>query len=265
MKLKAVYGIALALVVIGLAIVGYIVNIKQATAIDTMKVVPEKPSDFAAFKRDIYAGQLFEVCDINENYWRQPDFYASWENGKKAFYDNPDYSRWGVHGHGASPSEIGYEVEAMKEGDSFEICNFFHNGWGVWTYQGFELVPIENEYFKVEVTPKNVLLEPTFPVFEQNWVYKIKLKVIAKKDVVEGDYIIGYDVKIPDKKLSNEWTKQVLALEYENKDLYKQRCVELLRDKAKCEELINLREKKYVDGGGYKTSSQLFKLVVVAK
>ena len=56
--------------------------------LDVFKAIPEKPDDFDAYTRDIWKGAFVELCDIGEEYWKQPEFYGSaWENGKKSFYD----------------------------------------------------------------------------------------------------------------------------------------------------------------------------------
>ena len=141
------------------------------------------------------------------------------------------------------------------------MCSFFHNGFGVWTYQGFELVPWESEYFEVEITPNEFTLSPTFPVFEDGWVKKIQVKIIAKKDMEAGNYVLGFNVAPPSNEYGRNKNIEVLKIQVD-KEKYKKECYSFLEDEETCNKLINLREKKYVNGGSYQTSEPIFKLVV---
>ena len=139
-----------------IALVGYVTLMPKTTAngMNRFETIPEKPDDFDAYTREIWGGGLTDLCEISEEYWMQPEFYGStWENAKQQFYTQPDYSMWGVYGQGNMPREISYTLTDFKEGDEFELCTFFHNGFGVWTYQGFKLISSKSEYFDVEITP----------------------------------------------------------------------------------------------------------------
>jgi len=253
-------------IVIGLSLIGYIILIPKTTAtMNRFESIPQKPNDFDAYTRDIWKGAFVELCDISEKYWMQPEFYGSaWENAKEDFYNNPDYSRWGVYGQGNMPREIGYTFENLKQGEEFELCTFFHNGFGIWTYQGFQLVSNENEYFDVEIAPNLLTMSPTFPVFENGWVQKIKIKLIAKQDILVGSYKIIIDTTAPPEKYAREETKRVLQMTI-NKDKYKEECFRFLKDEERCNYLINNREKKYFDGGAYQPSEPLLKLKIQVK
>jgi len=264
MKNKIKTTLIVSVIGIGIAMIFYALLIPNVTAINRFESIPEKPDDFDAYVRDIWKGSYVELCDMDEGYWKQPEFYgSSWENAKNSFYDNPDYSKWGVYGQGNMPREIGYTFENFKKGDEFELCSFFHNGFGVWTYQGFKLVPIENEYFDIEITPNELTVTPTFPVFEDGWTRKIKIKIIAKEDMPIGNYIVGFNTVEPNADYSRQETKKTLELTID-KELYKEECNRFI-DEEKCNYLINNREKKYVNGGSYQTSTPSLKIVVVIK
>jgi len=252
---------------IALALGTYAILIPKTTAntIDRFEEIPEKPDDFDAYTRDIWKSQFVELCNLDEAYWKQPEFFGtSWNYAKENFYDDPDYSKWGVYGQGNMPREISYNLENFKKGDEFELCTFFHNGFGIWTYQGFKLISKENEYFDVEITPNELTMSPTFPVFESGWVEKIKIKIIAKEEIPAGGYEIIIDSVAPSAKYSREKTKEILSMTVD-KQKYKEECYKFLKDKERCDWLINNREKKYVAGGAYKVSEPLLKLHINVK
>lgn len=255
-------------IAVGIALIGglFIYYSQSTIALNIYESIPEKPGDFAAYKRDVQSGQLFDVCSLESKYWKQPEWYGeSWDRGRKQYYDKSDYGRWGVWGHGSMPSEIGYQAENMKEGNELEVCNFFHTGWGVWTWQGFELELIDNEYFEVNMEPKQIMLTPTFPIFEDGWVKRVRLNIKAKKDIPPGDYVVGYKVTSPNSDKSNEWTKEVLNMRYGNKQKYIDKCEDRLGDKERCIDLINNRQKKFVDGSSYQTERPLLEVHINVK
>lgn len=249
---------------IGMALIIYMSMIPTASGLNEFEAIPTMPDDFDAYTRDIWVGAYIELCDVGENYWKQPEFYGdAWKNAEGIFYDNPDYSRWGVYGQGNMPREISYTFENLKKGDEFELCSFFHNGFGVWTYQGFKLVPIENEYFDIEITPNEFVVNPTFPVFEDGWTKRIKIKITAKEDVPIGGYVLGFNSEVPSADFARAETKKALGLTVD-KNLYKEECNRYM-DEDKCEYLINNREKKYVNGGSYQTTTPPLKILVDVK
>lgn len=261
--------VEISIFIIGIAVVVTLLflffPVASSERLNAFEKIPPKPDDFDAYARDIWKGAFVELCDIDDAYWKQPEFYSSWGNAKKSFYDSPDYSRWGVYGHGNMPREISYSFENLKKGDEFELCSFFHSGFGIWTYQGFQLVLKGNEYFDIEVTPNQTTMSPTFPVFENGWVKKIRIKIIAKQDnIPAGNYYFSLNVIPPSDKYSREKTKEVLGMTV-NKEDYKKECFRFLKDNESCETLINLREKKYVNGGSYQTSQPLLGLGVTVK
>lgn len=234
--------------------------------INRFEVIPEKPDDFDAYTREVWLGSLTDLCEIEDSYWNQPEFYgSSWKISKEHFYDNPDYSKWGVYGQGNIPKEISYTFSNLKKGDEFTLCSFFHNGFGIWTYQGFRLVPIENEYFDVELTPNELTTSPTFPIFIEGWAQKIKIKLTAKKNIPAGIYELGFDVTEPSGEYSREQVKDILKVGQYSKNQFLEECNRFLKNEEKCEYLVNQREKKYVAGGAYKSAEPLLKIIAIVK
>ncbi len=240
--------------------------------IERYEVIPERPDDFQAFFREVRSGGYTNLCDLPEEYWKQPAFYGrSWETAQKKFYDNPNYKLWGVYGHGMMPNRVGFTFENMKEGDEFEYCSFLHNGFGVWTYQGFQLEANiykdevnKNEYFNIEISPEEVVLSPTFPVFEDGWTQRIKYSLEAKKEIPQGKYELRIRVKDPTEEFSRRMISEVLHLDIPSSEYFKD-CMRFLDDEERCKRLIDGRQKKYVDGGRYQTAQPPLSIEIIVK
>ncbi|MBD3252887.1 hypothetical protein GF386_04095 [Candidatus Pacearchaeota archaeon] len=234
--------------------------------------LPEVPDDFLIIKRDIETGDLTELCKIEEGYYKNPDLYPTWERARKMFYKSHNYNRWGVHGYGAYPSEIGYKLRNFKENESLELCTFFKTGYNIETYQGVKLIPIKNEFFDIQIItqefeeyPNHFLLEPTFPLFKNEWAKKIKLNITAKQDIPVGVYTLGFDVVTPDDKFDNIMRWEVLMKETKQDTEYIKKCMKKSRNDGldkECSEFMMKRQKKYISGGGFQTGEHIFKLII---
>jgi len=187
------------------------VSIKGLSPLDYMKNIPPKPADFPLIMREMESGYI-DLSDLNESYWLQPDFYPNWDRAKR-FYDQHDYSRWGVYGHGAYPANPEVVFNTTKQGSWISFDVLYRTGFGIETWQGVKLVPEDNEYFNVKITPNQFLLEPTFPVFMRGWVKKITINVTIKKEPPKGDYTININIMPPDKEQAKKWFWKVLRRE----------------------------------------------------
>ena len=186
-------------------------NIKQVPPIDYLKNIPPKPDDYPLIKREMKSGYI-DLSDLNESYWLQPDFYPNWDRAKQ-FYEQHDYSRWGVYGHGAYPANPEVVFNTTELGSWISFVVLYRTGYGIETYQGIKLVPEDNEYFDVEITPNQFLLKPTFPVFAKDWVKRLTINVTIKKEPPKGDYTININAVRPDKEQAKKWFWQVLRRE----------------------------------------------------
>lgn len=233
--------------------------------------LPEKPSDFKIIQRDVYSGAFPDICRLEKEYYLQPEFYPNWENQKSFMYDNHDFTRWGVYGYGAYPAKSGIQVENLKAGEKITFCTFLKTSYGIETYQGIQIEPESNKYFNVVVDPSIMLLNPTFPEFNENWVKKITITIIAKQDIPIGTYNIGFDIVNPPKDIEKEFVWQVLDNELKLNSTYKQRCQKYLNNRnpdkevnQECEDLFMLRQNKYVSGGTWDTGN-IFSAVIEVK
>lgn len=237
--------------------------------------LPEKPNDFIMYKRDVEKGAILDLCPLEEEYWKQPEFSPTWERAKQSHYVGHDYSRWGVHGYGSYPADMGLVIRNLKQWEEIEICTFFKTSYGIETYQGIKLVPTEDEYFKVEISPQefseypnHFLMTPTFPQFSPEWIRKVKLKITAKQDVPVGIYNLGFSVVSPDDRFNNKMVWEIL-MQDTNKDIeYVKKCVESIKDSAHqkantdCETFMMERQKKYVSGGGWSIGRDTYSLTI---
>jgi len=143
--------------------------------------------------------------DLN---WKQPEFYPRFEEEGVKYYVNPPLNYLGFYGYGAFPSDVILDV---GQNEQIVKTTNFYTSWFVVTYQGLKLIPIipdnAKDYFEVSIEPENILLEPTFPVFEYNWTQKVTIKVNVKNPP-KGEYTIGIGVSEPESRFSDIWFKK---------------------------------------------------------
>jgi len=229
-----------------------------------MVKLPDKPDKFDLIKRNFYDSQIDDFNNLEEGMWKRPEFYPTWERSGIHKYIDHDYTRWGVHGYGFFPGEQSWAVNNMQEGDEMVFHTFLHTAWGVETWQGMQLVPVyDDTLFDVTITPNEFYLEPTFPVFYPEWTKIIEFRVVAIDTIPAGEYIITLKVLPPDESRTEEWSWEVL--DKFTDELYHSE-IEKCKENPKletCDELIQLRQTKYVSGSMF-TPSKVFKCVIEA-
>ncbi len=196
------------------------------------KNLPPFPEDFYTIDLLIFLGRITDIIDLDEKYWKQPEFYPGFEDNINLIA-NPERGRFYGIGYGAYPGDIGAEA---GPGDDFTVASFFHTSWLVETYQGMQMnvvypsdtnVPSQNlegnqasvkqdpevvkNYFEVTATPDIFLLEPANPIFGSNWAQKVLVHVKIKEDTPKGIYVIGINPTTPPKEYGQKWTKQYLT------------------------------------------------------
>ena len=175
------------------------------------KKLPDYPSNFndvySMFYPEPFYGIIenFSIHYEDEHYWKQPEFYAdTFKRGGIQYYTtNP--IRWRA-GSGGYPSE--QFVSGVDIGETIENTAYYHSSWAIPYYQIFKLEPSFPEYenikmgtievyqdpdearrcLDVEVTPANIMLEPTLPYFYYNWAQKIKVRTTVK---CEGEWMVS--------------------------------------------------------------------------
>lgn len=194
------------------------------------------PDDIYKIRYQLMTGRVEPqtLCMLEQKYYEQPEFYLnSFRDVALKFYKKPDTSHWTPEGYGTFP----HEMETItKAGTNFSVCTFFHSSWAVEAYQGFslyaaypsiarykgQLINLNTEesikYFDVEVTPDNILLEPSYPIFSKGWSKKISLKIKVADDTPKGTYAVGFDVARPSLEMAKEWSSKYQELYFSKSD-----------------------------------------------
>ena len=193
--------------------------------------LPPIPEDFWRVKYLMVTGQsdVGVLATLDEKYYKQPEFIRDTfvESGLN-FWKAPDIYHWYPEGYGTYPH---VEYVDTYPGAEFDAYTFTHTSWGVETYQGLMLVPVflesvnledgplvvkdhdrQKEYFEIYMDPNTVLLEPTYPVFTENWISRIRIHVKVSPDTPPGAYGIGYDVAPVPSELQSEWKSEYREL-----------------------------------------------------
>ncbi|MDO8340244.1 MAG: hypothetical protein Q7T16_06325 [Candidatus Burarchaeum sp.] len=187
--------------------------------------LPAFPKDFYEMRVLVQYGKL-DLQDIGEEYWKQPEWYPSFEGAGLNMMQNPPRDRWGAWGIGVYPSDMMVETD---QGTSFTATTYIYSSWLVQTYQGvgaellypasssvsyeqvgFKVVqdPVEAaKQFEVSFEPKGMLIGPSFPIFGEDWAQKQLVHVQVKPDAKPGNYVIGVNPGPPPSDMEKEWFK----------------------------------------------------------
>lgn len=232
-----------------------------------------RPEDFIQVKRDISKGIYYNLENLSKDYYYQPDFYPSYEPDGK---ENHDYSRWGVHGYGAYPGEISYNIKNFKKDQYIDVYTFIKASENIETFQGikfdFDLLHNESDQsnhsdstqlFDININPNTVMLSPTFPERSEynvdsriyDWVYKMKIVIAAKNDIPPGVYEFNLEALPPDNNIQELYYKDIYRIN--------QKWYECPEDKnINCDNnIVGLRKRVYVNGGQFQ-ADKFFKIII---
>lgn len=172
---------------------------------DVVKNLPERTSTFEEEKK-IWKGGSGE--SIQNAAWEnivQPDFYETFETSGKNVWVQATGEEKRVIGVFSTPAD----QEAMLEEGSreFEAQLIVGSAWGVTEYQGVRLyadvkpgAPIE-----IEIMEDEFLLGPTFPVFDANWVQRVRVNGVITGKMGAGTYVITIKMGNPAIEKQVEW------------------------------------------------------------
>ncbi|VVB84856.1 Uncharacterised protein [uncultured archaeon] len=176
-------------------------------------IITHSNDNFEKQKEDFQSGNYktyANIADIPEEYYTRPDFYPSYDTYK----NKTDKSQPGAYGYGAYPSEVSYNVTGFKAGQYLDVYTFVHSSYDVGNYQGIRLSlkSPANELFETYTEPSDILLSPLSlksPETTPNWTYRIKMRIIAKKDVPEGRYVFKLSAGQPSAEKQTEYYNMV--------------------------------------------------------
>lgn len=184
--------------------------------------LPPVPDDFGTMTYLFEIGKWRDINYFKESYYLQPEFYPLFDESGLRWWTNPEPESWGVVGWGAYPGDVFVETHPGAE---FTAKTFWHVGWGVQTYQGFQLMPVypsssqdENEhvinrqdptvvkdYFSVSFEEPVFLMAPTYPKFEKDWARVVEMNVKVKEGTPAGKYVLGIGVGTPPEEQRSYW------------------------------------------------------------
>ena len=146
------------------------------------------------------------ISDIPEEYYKRPEFYPSY----KTYIDQTDKKQTASYGYGAYPGEISYNVKALKASQYVDVYTFVHSSYSVGNYQGLKLSlkSPDEELFETITEPSDILLSPLFlesQNISNNWTYRIKMKIVARKDIPDGRYVFKLSAGQPSSEKQREY------------------------------------------------------------
>ncbi len=144
-----------------------------------------KPYDFEKVKEDFRSGKL-NIADISKEYYMHPEFIF------EDYHNNSNQTKIGQYGYGAIPSEVSYNVFGFNQGQYLNVSTLVIASDNIKNKQNLalSLESPDDELFNTNVEPSEIVLSPTYPEINasSNWVYKIKMTIVAKHDIPEGQY-----------------------------------------------------------------------------
>lgn len=172
---------------------------------------------FENTKKEFESGNYTKIFDIPEIYYRNPKFYPFYDD-----YVGLNKTGKAIYGYGAYPGKASGNIETLNNSDYINIYTLILTSYDVISFQGIglSLTTPNKELFDTYVEPSDILLLPISDNSTGNlsWVYKIKMTIIAKKDIPKGEYI--FKLKARDPSLDNDSRFYNISKEYNMSDKY---------------------------------------------
>jgi len=195
-------------------------------------LLPEFPKDFYSVRQLVRTGTISDFGELEEEYWKQPEFFPNFEDIGLPILQNPPKDRWGAQGYMTYPADT---LSMVRPGEQLDVYFFIKSSYLVETYQGImfdhsfpssaqvtggELpeggTAVQQDpettasYFTVEITPNPFILEPNFPVFRPKGTVRMKATITASPETPPGNYVVAFDtIEVPEEQESL-WIKQYL-------------------------------------------------------
>ncbi len=149
----------------------------------------EAVDNFNKAKIEFQSGNYSVIVNLSKDYYTRPEFYPDYNS------DERNGSRKAIYGYGVYPSEVTYNFDRVSLNQDIDIYALIFASTGVYSYQGIGLniSSPNDELFETRIEPTDILLSPkysdNFSNTTADWAYKLKMTVIAKKDIPKGEYI----------------------------------------------------------------------------
>jgi hypothetical protein len=192
-----------------------------------LQKLPPLPEDFYEPRYYMMSGQLSQeaLSLLGREYYSQPEWlgYSFTESCIPMFLRKADSTRWTPEGYGTYPHEM---IVGLRAGDSIELYAFVHAGCGVENWQGLRIVPSHaksliglggetiiistedsKKYISMSVEPDNILLGPSYPLYDPEWIQKVRIIIGVREDTPPGIYGGGFDVATAEPYYEAEWRR----------------------------------------------------------
>jgi len=168
--------------------------------------LPPVPKDFSEIAYLLASGRFFTIENLDEGYYKQPEFYPGFKQTGLRFWTQPDPRGWATGGYGTYPAEQWTDLK-KGETENFKSTVFLYNGFGVQTYQGVTLFVggDASKYFDISISPQTFLLDADFPKFQKGWAQKITIRGSLKPGTPKGEYTVPIMIGFPPEEKQKEW------------------------------------------------------------
>lgn len=165
--------------------------------------------DLETIKKDIQSNYL-DISKISKEYYIRPEFYPNYDVYKNKTNRNQTAS----YGYGAYPGEVSYNAKGFKAEQYLDVYTFVHSSLDVGNFQGLglSLKSPDDELFETFTDPSDILLSPVSlesPETTPNWTYRIKMRIVAKKDIPKGRYVFKLSAGQPSPEKQMEFSNMV--------------------------------------------------------
>lgn len=172
-----------------------------------------------------YLGMVedFSVHYPDEHYWKQPEFYGnSFVEQGLQYYTTRQNVAFSA-GSGPYPGDMVMQTPNIN--DTYRTVTYWRSGLAVYKYQLFKLdinypesstirmgeitVTQDPERAKecidVEVSPRNIFLEPTKPKYRYDWTQKVEANVTVK---CNGNWVVQLQPGDPDVEVERQYIRE---------------------------------------------------------
>ncbi len=167
--------------------------------------LPTPPTTFNEHLQVWKGGDTNALLQVPPETYLQPEFYPTFqETGLNAWINapNPPAAAMGIM---SIPAE--QETTIPPEETTIEAALYIGSAWGTTYYQGMGLrYTLEPKTpHTLTITPANILVGPTFPLFSKNWMKRIQIQGTITPTPGVKTYTLRLFPATPTVDLENQW------------------------------------------------------------